>query len=286
MSAYNFELPITLLLSANTTLFGEQLSLATYDYMLVNSGAGPNRAVISALSLSEIIQYHDTVSDIDPSFRINPEKFVYLKNTIDSLIREKDLAIYNLATQGAQYANFATPVKYPNAGVSPSNEPISGHYTKYLASILFGHPLARAPIRNELKIYETMYNQNLGTQFLQKLSVNNYAVTQALFEQFVANEELNNRLSVADALSYSELSVGVSYNWQNLPFLKNDTISFMVQMSGSIFVDSAVYGLGSGSAVVPFNRIFAGDANLINIGTNNDGTVVPKKWMVRLTLDE
>lgn len=275
MAPINFDLPITLALSADATLFGEQLSVALYDYLLVNQwNTVPNNPFsLSALSLGEIIQYQDRTGDINPVYRIDNVKYSYLRDKINSLVMDVELKLTTAA-------NPVTPTSYPDNGISaPAPEGLSGHYTQYLASILFGHPLARAPIRNEDAMYAEMVSQDLGMQFMNALSVNDYANTHAIFEQFLADESTENRLSVADTIGMAHLSTG-EYPWVNMPFRKNDTMSFIVEMDGDVSVDTTNYS-SAASVVVPFSRIYAG-SNLIS----STGVVATKKWMIRMTLDD
>jgi hypothetical protein len=275
MAPINFDLPITLALTADATLFGEQLSVALYDYLLVNkwNSSPTNPFSLSAISLGEIIQYQDRVGDVNPAYRIDDVKYTYLKDKINSLVMDVELKLTTAVSP-------VTPTAYPDNGNSaPATEGISGHYTQYLASILFGHPLARAPIRNEQAMYNDMVSQDLGGQFMDALSVNAYANTHAIFEQFLADESTENRLSVADTLGMAHLSAG-EYPWVNMPFHKDDTMSFIVEMDGNIAVDTTTYSAAA-SAVVPFSSIYAG-SDLIS----SAGVVSTKKWMIRMTLDD
>jgi len=279
-------IPIELNLTADAQVFGEQFDVSGFDFVLTNydmNGIITDGLVLSAAALRDYIRYKnnyiDNTSD-EVAFDLDPSGAESLRTAINSIVTDDNLAIDSATTPGSYGSALTNAVTAP-----PNDSPLYMHYIQYLASLLFGHPQALAPISNEDEIKDAMSEQDLGSQFvdvsgLASLDDNNkYHIIQSIYEQLIAFAEKedasSNRFGTDDA----------SGGWVPMPFKEGDQITFIVQMQGTVAVESStsVDGSSTVSASTVFGTVTDSNGTLISIDGSNL-TVEPKKWLIKLKL--
>jgi hypothetical protein len=252
-------LPFIFDLSAQSIeIFGEEVSLPDASFNLTTD-------LSLNVFLSSLLFKDNESGDMDISF----VDTIALKNHINLLNSTTDAKTLQLVSVDGQGGPNYTQFSKVGSSFTPQNSSICNHFLQYVASLLFGHPQAQAPIKNDAAILADLSGDDLGRQFITELS-NNHVVRHSMLEQLIDADVSNERFD------YSHNDTYHSY-----PFLDGDKIVFRVKMQGNLFVD-AISSLGA-STTVQQSTITALFSNITGIDAQN-GKVSERIWKVTATL--
>ena len=283
MSNYTITVPIVLDASGDANIFSEDVVTTDVSYVFTM-----NAGHIAASDLSGFVRYIDDNSD-NTLFAYSETSKSTVKGQFETDICNTNL-VHN-TTDGASFPNHTPKVEDATIGEM---------LVKYIASVLFGHPEAQAPIENDQDIVDQVQvSSNLGGQFVNTLSAGlndldtegnatvsaENEVLQSIFEQLVSfsSETDASGGATPDSNRFGDRDdTGV---YRGLPFLTGDTIIFLVRMKGSINHDTTEYNLdpefttGGDSTLA---TLFGSNPEL----TNNGGTLTlnDKIWELRVTI--
>lgn len=264
MSTATIYLPYIFDLSANAVVFGEAVTGISADYYLQEVTA---QSVLSAADLSAALQYKDdeadpTVNDLGINELPAPTSTATIESSINKLCNDKTITLQNWASNPSSSASYAGVP----AGFNPSYLP--EHYIQYIASVLFGHPQAQAPIKNDEEMEIDLSNDNLGGQFCGAQGLSSLDVRKFMLEQLIN----------ADKSRFNTDHTGSTIG---MPFRQGDEIIFRVRMQGGLTADSSLLaGTSMSSAQINLSSIFNGNANL----SAQCDAVLPKVWAIKLVL--
>jgi hypothetical protein len=252
-------LPFIFDLSAQSIeIFGEEVSLPDASFNLTTD--------LSLNVFTSSFLFKDNESgNMDISF----VETSTLKNHINLLNSTNNLRTLQLVSVDGQGGPNYTQFSKVGSSFTPQDSSICNHFLQYVASLLFGHPQAQAPIKNDTAILADLSGDDLGGQFITELS-NNHVVRHSMLEQLIDADVSNERFD------YSHNDTYHSY-----PFLDGDKIVFRVKMQGNLFVD-AISSLGA-STTVQQSTISALFNNITGIDAQN-GKVSERIWKVTATL--
>jgi hypothetical protein len=252
-------LPFIFDLSAQSIeIFGEEVSLPDASFNLTTD-------LSLNVFLSSFLFKDNEAGDMDISF-VDTASLKDHINMLNSTSNARTLQLVSVdGVGGPNYTQFSKV----GSSFTPQDSSICNHFLQYVASLLFGHPQAQAPIKNDTAILEDLSGDDLGGQFITELS-NNHIVRHSMLEQLIDADVSNERFD------YSHNDTYHSY-----PFLDGDKIVFRVKMQGNLFVD-AISSLGS-STTVTQSTISALFSNIIGIDAQN-GKVSERIWKVTATL--
>jgi hypothetical protein len=241
--------------ASNVIVYGEDLSsgLINADYSV-----GDTTGSLSASSMRDALVYRDSSYNDWSNNDVIVADASGVALAINKLV---DTTILDIGPQGsATYANS----KYP---YSPS--PLSSHFIQYIASVLFGHPQAQAPIKNDLSVMDELYNCNMGAQFTGPSGLGDPVVRRSIFEQLVGS--VPERFGIQDT----------DGPYKPLPFQTGDTIFFRVKMAGNLLTDNTAHI--QGATPVDLTKLFA---QQIQNGYIDGATLKmnPKVWKIKLVL--
>jgi hypothetical protein len=258
-------LPFIFDLSAqDVTVFGEDVTIADASFNLTTE--------LSLSAFTSSLLYKDNESgDMDISFVSQTA----LKDEINSLnctgvsVAGRDLTLASAQVGAANYSQYSkgSPGAYP-----PSPSSLANHFLQYVASLLFGHPQAQAPIKNDIDILTDLSNDDLGQQFVTELG-NSYAVRHSILEQLINADVSSLRFDISDN----------DGNYHSYPFIDGDKIVFRVKMQGNLNIDAAS-GLSGQSGVTSsvLASLFSGITGVANVGGNMK--IEERIWKVTATL--
>lgn len=270
-------IPIVLDASASATIFSEAQPITDASYVFTM-----NSSALKATDLSNFLQYIDR-EDSDPLFMYTSDGRLDVSTNLHA-----DICNQNIVYVPADSEDF------PNhTGGSLQNATLGDMLVKYIASVLFGHPEAQAPIKNDQSIIERVQTtSDIHGQFVAQLSagLNADATTDAsgasndivlsIFEQLVAyssTNETNVEGYDPDTNRFGNIS---HEEYRGIPFLTGDTIIFLIRMAGNLTTDdqNSTGDNYTPSTVPAITTLFAGNPDL-------DGSdLVPKVWELRITL--
>jgi hypothetical protein len=251
-------LPIILDLSAQQiVIFGEQVAEPDASFNLT-----------CGLSLNDFknsLLYKDNESG---SMDISFVQTAALGVNIDTLTNSASMTLANVyGTQNLlDYTQFS---KGNVASVAPTAGHLGEHFVQYVASLLFGHPQAQAPIQNDTAIMADLSNDKLGQQFVDALAAS-ADYRHSMIEQLINADASGLRFDIEDTTTY-----------RSYPFVSGDKIVFRVRMQGNLVTDSSS-GL-SGSTASILGNLFSG---IVGIDASNVQavTVEPRLWKITATL--
>ena len=283
MSNYTITVPIVLDASGDANIFSEDVVTTDVSYVFTM-----NAGHIAASDLSGFVRYIDDNSD-NTLFAYSETSKSTVKTQFETDICNTNL-VHN-TTDGASFPNHTPKVEDATIGEM---------LVKYIASVLFGHPEAQAPIENDQDIVDQVQvSSNLGGQFVNTLSAGlndldtegnatvsaENEVLQSIFEQLVSFSSETDATGGATPDSNRFGNRDDTGVYHGLPFLTGDTIIFLVRMKGSINQDTSEYNLdpefttGGDSTLA---TLFGSNPEL----TNNGGTLTlnDKIWELRVTI--
>lgn len=282
MSNYTITVPIVLDASGDANIFSENVVTTDVSYVFTM-----NAGHIAAVDLSGFVRYTDDDSGTT-LFAYSETAKSTVKTQFDTDISQTNL-VHNV-TDGS----------FPNHSPKVEDDTIGEMLVKYIASVLFGHPQAQAPIENDQDIVDQVQvSSNLGQQFVDALSAGlndldnegnatvsaENEVLQLIFEQLVSFSSATDASggTTPDSNRFGNRDdTGV---YHGLPFLSGDTIIFLVRMKGSINHDTTQFNFDSEFTT-------GGDSSLATLFgsnpelTNNNGnlTLNDKIWELRVTI--
>jgi hypothetical protein len=254
-------LPFVFDLSAQTIeVFGEESISISGDYYLTQDAG---TCIVDASNLQLLMRYRDPQdgSGIDISSDV-PTAGGLVENDINKLVHSASLTI----TQG-DYA--------PNV-MAPASANLADHFVQYIASNLFGHPQAQAPIKNDAEIMADISNNSgnsIGKQFVQEIV--NPVIMQHILETMI--DSVKERFEVVDTAG----------SYVPFPFRKDDEFVFRVRMRGHINIDTdisypeAQYASPSDLNIL-FGRLISDQDS--SKFMNSSGDMYPRTWVVRIKL--
>lgn len=270
-------IPIVLDASATATIFSEDTPTTDVSYVFDLSAIK-----LSAEDLSGFIRYIDQ----DDGTAL----FTYSTTGREKVRNNLHLDICNVELVHKD-GNF------PNNNAKCSNGTMGEMLVKYIASVLFGHPEAQAPIKNDAAIIHAVQTtSNIHGQFVEELTEGLFAdattdlsgrsnvVVQSIFEQLVT---YSSTIDASSSLFPDDNRFGdISHTdvFTGMPFRTGDTIIFLVQMSGKLTTDaqnSMPSPFFTPSTLPQLKLLFGNNPDLR--GTNKD-ELVPKIWEIRVRL--
>ena len=228
------DIPIIIDTSAEVIVFNEDIDISDANFIFAPI-TGTN---IDVSNLSNGLYYKDdNDGPEDRLFRIDT-------TNITEFAREVENNIFT-PSQTYTLVGSTSTVYTPRNGTYVSD--IAEHFVQYMASILFGHPLAQAPIKNEQAIENQIFSADFSGQifndFFADVSEND-GVTDlsgvasknglilAIFEQIIAN--------APSRIGSSDLS------FVPFPLYAGDNLRFLVRIRGTLTSDTSVYAGGGG----------------------------------------
>jgi hypothetical protein len=271
-------LPFVFDLSAQSiVVFGEDVSAASLD-------ASFNLTIDMSSSIfasSLLYKDADACGNIDISYVPLAGGLQYEINRLNvgSSISDADsyklvlASVSNPANAGGinynQYSRTQGAISYP-----PTPASLRQHFLQYLASIMFGHPQAQAPIKNDNNILTDMSNCDLGLQFATRLG-DASDIRHSILEQLIAADVSGDRFDISDN----------DGNYHQYPFLAGDKIVFRVAMQGILNADSpTALQSGTVSNANLLFQLFNGIPGLAVTAQSTTGTVQERYWKVTITL--
>jgi hypothetical protein len=217
-----FTIPITLDAQADTTIFGEQLSVS-YDYYFSDVSA----LYLSADHFNNAFKYRDQ-NNGSALFNIDQASIVLLSVAME----------FELALNTFELDSTRGPSVYADASNSPTPDSFGNHYVQYLASLLFSHPQAQAPIKNDdyikyqIEVLSGIANQ-IYTQFSNDVS-NSTAISQgivkSMYEQLILDKH---RIPPYDSVNDTD--------YKMFDFKPGDLIEFTVNASSNVIYEIEKY---------------------------------------------
>jgi alpha-tubulin suppressor-like RCC1 family protein len=252
-------LPFIFDLSAQAVIYGETNPGVSGDYYLSQD---VGTCVLDVSSIHALLRYHDPVdgSGVDLSADLvvgGP----LVESDINKLVGNSSLTI----TQGDYAQNVP----------APSSSNLAEHFIQYIASNLFGHPQAQAPIKNDAQIMADISNNAgnpIGKQFVQ--GITDPDVMQYIYESLVNN--VTDRFDVQDTAQYVPF-----------PFRVDDEIVFRVRMQGHINIDQDIsypdQTLASASTLSSLFGRVTSDQDSSKF-MNSSGDMYSRVWVIRIKL--
>jgi len=179
---------------------------------------------------------------------------------------------YNLVLTEVNKSQQINYTQFSKTGINvpPSDGPLNQHFIQYIASIMFGHPQAQAPIKNDANIIADLSNGNLGYQFVSMMS-DGSNIRHSIIEQLINSDISGIRFDISDTDTYHPY-----------PFIVGDRITFRVSMSGNLYIDSpsAMNDVTVSNSGV-LSRLFT---NIPGISMNPVPRIDIRTWKVIITL--
>ena len=256
-------LPFIFDLSAqDITVFGEEVTITDASFNLTTQ--------LSLSAFRNSLLYKDNESgDMDISFIAQTalqDEINLLNCTSATSASGRALTLAGLVIDYSQFSK-GNPGSYP-----PNPSSLANHFLQYIASLLFGHPQAQAPIKNDTDILTDLSNDNLGQQFVTELG-NSQAVRHSILEQLINSDVSSLRFDISDNQG----------SYLPYPFISGDKIVFRVKMQGNLNVDAAS-GLSGQSGVTSsvLSTLFSGITGVENVSGNMK--IAERVWKVTATL--
>lgn len=277
----NITIPILLDASFQATIYGEEEPEYDYSYNIRLQSNSFNSSLFSTL-----IQY----VEIDDGPSGATFHFTYNEFAKDDV----KLAFKNdLQNQKGTVINYKNNLQQYESGHTIEKGTLGNLIVKYFADILFNHPEAQAPIKNDTDIIKQVnVDSGLNTQFLDKVLENlldksTYLESTEQEKDQSKNDYLRSVLEqmfVKVPERFQSTSDGIPVSF---PFKKGDQISFLIRMKGRVELDefqtSEYFSSGDEST-------FLND--LVSSWNVPDGTfqedsslLVMKMWKFTMTFD-
>jgi len=217
-----FTIPITLDAQADSIIFGEKLSVS-YDYYFQDVSA----LYLSADHFNNCFKYRDQ-NNGSALFKTDPASIILLSTAME----------FELALNTFQLDGLKGPSEYADASFGPTPDSFGNHYVQYLASLLFKHPQAQAPIKNDEYIkYQIEVLSGIASQIYTQLSndVSNTTFTsngivKAIYEQILLDPD---RVPPFDSTNNTDFKM--------FDFKPGDIIEFTVNASSNVIYEVEKY---------------------------------------------
>lgn len=285
-SAATITVPIVLDASATAQIFSKESIETDTSYVFTM-----NSSVLGAADLSNFVLYTDDNSD-NTLFAYSESNKTVVQNNLAQDICNQDLTFNSVESSA-----------FPNDNTSLENDTIGEMLVKYIASALFGHPEAQAPIENDDSIVrQVQVDSSMSSQFVTELSdgLDDYDVSgddtvakenmvlQSIFEQLVSHSSSESDGSDNDVTD-NRFNVNDTGKYHGIPFRTGDTIIFLVSMTGKLTEDTTDF---NDIDNLDEFEVTGTDSNLVDLFGNNvelekiDGKLHLKRkiWELRVTL--
>jgi predicted heme/steroid binding protein len=211
----------------------------------------------------------DACGNIDISFTPMASNLEYEINRLNTMSADsRSLVLSSVPGKGQiDYTQFSAS----NNHIPPSDGTLLQHFMQYISSIMFGHPQANAPIKNDYEIMVDLSNNNLGRQFITQMT-DASQVRHSMIEQLIASDVSGDRFDISDN----------DGDYHPYPFLAGDKITFCVNMQGKLQADSPT-DLGGG-IVVSNTSLFSDLFNGIPGISVSPPYIDPRTWKVVIQL--
>lgn len=232
MSNITLDIPIIVDTSGDVQIFSEDLDISDANFIF----APIEETNIDASNLSNSLFYiDDNTGTEDNLFKVDVDNLKLFAHQVHEELF-KTTQKYTLV--GSTHTSYAPRNSTYSSGISE-------HFIQYIASVLFGHPLAQAPINNEQTIKTQIESADISNQiyndFFKDISENDgtsdtsgnasqNGIILSLFEQII--------LQAASRIGFNDSSFNA------FPIKKGDTIRFLVRIEGKISSDTSKYSGG------------------------------------------
>lgn len=278
----DFVIPVMLDYSANAIIYGETAPSLTFDYTFSDvSGVGS----LTLAQIQNTFKYKDT--DVDASGPL----LKYDTTTGISATTWHTLLTDNDLTVGAPYRNAVA-----NAGTAKMGE----HVIRWIASTLFGHPLAQAPISNDQLIVDNVNattGEFMGKQLYDALNADgagaateadgstNNLVLLSMFEQLVQAGRYTDNSGAGDASGNSPADTN---GYVSFPYKAGDRISFLVKIGANCENHDPVYSTTLNTAITGAATDLSGVFGPVDgvTGTANGISLEEQVWKFNFLIAE
>lgn len=281
-------IPIVLDASANPIIYGENEPDYDYSYNVFITTDEFN-----SILFGSFLQYVEVeASDIEPEGTFH---FTYNSFFTEDICG----ALHNdIGWVEGRVQNKESGLQEFESGHVVQNGTLGVLFLRYFADILFNHPEAQAPIRNDNEIIEQVNERSkLNEQFIAKVTENlmdRVSYMSATPEQKSRSKNIHLRsmleqmfVQVPQRFTRSEDGVPIS-----IPFQTGDEISFLIRMNGRIALDSLqTYNtIGDGKFSAPITNFFLENTiknwklDPSNIRKDDPALLVTKMWKMTMTL--
>lgn len=221
MAEQNFVIPVMIDYSANAIIYGETAPDLSYDY-----GFSTVENVIDISMIYATFKYLDTNNDASGP---------YLKYALDDASHITMSQWHSLMVDNSMTITSGDLV-YRNSDVAPASAKLGEHIVKWIASTLFGHPEAQAPITNDTEIIDDVEAQEgdfLGKQIYDQLLAGDASngslsndVLLSMWEQLVNA----GRFTDGSGLDVSNNAPPDTDGYQSFPYVVGDSLSFLIRI--------------------------------------------------------
>jgi hypothetical protein len=280
------DIPIVVDASANVTVLASEIDISSANFIFDTISTS-----ISSDNLSNSLFYQDNDAVGEES-----NIFTYDATNLEAFTAELSDALTASGAEADLTLVGSTDTQYTNTnGVYTGT--LGEHYIQYVASKLFGHPLAQAPINNETDIRDQIHSADISGQVYAQIAAD-LGVTPPSPPGASANGLV---LSIYETLvAAGRIPANPDNVISPFPFEAGDILRFIIRMQGGIESGGGTYTDPSGNYVTDLTNI----SNLFNYlidpdyGTSTsvfshrplykDGSnvlVKPKNWVVAMSMD-
>lgn len=249
------DIPIIIDTSGDVQIFSEDLDISDANFIF----ASVSNTSIDASNLANSLFFiDDNTGSENKLFKIDVDNMKTFATQVREELFDKN---HKFTLVGSTHTAYAPRNSTYSSGIAE-------HFIQYIASVLFGHPLAQAPINNEQSIKTQIESADISNQiytdFFVDISENDgvsdssgnesvNGIIQSLFEQIIVSAA--SRIYTGDA----------SFN--SFPIKVGDTIRFLLRIQGKISSDTSKYsGGGFVGSIQDLNTVYS---HLIDPDTGN-----------------
>jgi alpha-tubulin suppressor-like RCC1 family protein len=266
-------LPYVFDLSANGVVFGEEVQGISADYYLEED---VSKSILTVSLLKAALKYKDDLDSLYSNDLSSEELPVPSQQSLTNITSNMNRIVDVSNLKYWQGSN-----NYTNSATSFSTASLGEHYIQYIASVLFGHPQAQAPIKNDEQIIIDLSNCNIGGQFGGSSGLSDLGVRKFIFEQLVNNSKNTSNAS-GSRFDISDTDPTPSSGYVSYPFEEGDEIIIRIRMSGGLDTDSATAFTQVGTSPIDLVNIFGQTQGITN--SNNSLSISPKVWAIKFVL--
>lgn len=282
-------IPIVLDASYDATMYGEEEPDYDYSYNIRMNTATMNSNLLSTFLQYVKIQESDIESEGTFHFTYNPFAEEDIRTSLQSDFKYQKGRVKNKVNNLQQF----------ESGHTVQDGTLGELFVRYFADVLFNHPEAQAPIRNDAEIIRQVDEDSLlYEQFISKITSGlldrvNYVGSDEEQQSTSKNPYLRSVLEqmflkVPERfIQHGEDNIPVS-----LPFQPGDEVSFLVRMRGRMELDELqdYSTVGNGSFKQPITNFFLENTikdwklDPSNIREDAPAFLVTKMWKLTLIL--
>ena len=216
------DVPIVLDTSGDVTIMANNIDIsnANFVFNVINSS-------IDASNLANTIFYADN----------NSENENYIYHIDETNLKTFSTQVHNTILD--QLARFSL-IGSTDTTYTPQNNTytssLAEHYIQYVASTLFGHPLAQAPINNEADIRTQIESADVSNQIFNSFTTD-LSYTDVTVDDISLSASVTGLVSAMfeQLLQYGGERFGTNdSSFNKFPIYKDDVIRFIVRIQGKI----------------------------------------------------